>query len=72
MTETKTTEDDIERGPNGFPYVDTSRSTLGQWSSGEFHFKLAREDGELLSVNLKRDQFETLKMLVEEIDERSD
>jgi hypothetical protein len=36
---------DVDRGPNGFAYLDADRSQIGQWENGEFRMCIAREDG---------------------------
>lgn len=71
MTENDTNTDEIERGPNGFAYVDTSMSSVGQWENGEFNIKLAREDGELVAANMTPEQFEGLRRMIEDLAERS-
>ena len=59
----QTTE--VERGPNGFPYLDPERTQVGRWENGEFHLKVAREDGEMVCVNLTEDQFAALEQSVD-------
>lgn len=50
-----------DRGPNGFPYLDTERTRVGAWENGEFNLQLRREDGESLTVNLTPDQLVALE-----------
>jgi len=65
-------QNEIERGPNGFPYIDIDRCMVSQWESGDFHIKIAKEDGELLAANMKPEQFEALRKAVEDVKERSE
>lgn len=51
----------VERGPNGFPYIDKERSSIAAWENGEYHLKIARSDGELVSVNLREEDIEALE-----------
>jgi len=60
-----------ERGPNGFPYLDAERTDIGQWENGEYRMRVAREDGELMNINLRPEQFEALCAAVKNIEERS-
>ena len=65
-------ENEVERGPNGFPYIDTDLCKISQWESGEFHIKLWREDGEMVAANMTPEQFEALRKSVEDVAERSE
>lgn len=60
--------DGVDRGPNGFPYLDGERSKLSQWENGEYHLKVAREDGELVSVNLTQGQFDAMREAFDHVD----
>jgi len=59
--------DEIERGPNGFPYVDTDLSSVAQWENGEYNIKLTREDGESIAVNMTAEQFEGLQEMINDV-----
>ena len=59
------------RGPNGFPYLDSDRTQIGQWENGEFRMRVAREDGELMNLNLRPEQFDALVEAVRDIEDRS-
>lgn len=48
---------DAEKGPNGFPYIDSEKTEIGMWESGDFRMRVKREDGEVLNVNLRPNQF---------------
>jgi len=52
MTQNKSTE----RGPNGIPYLDTERSEIGHWESGDYRIRLGRSDGDVLNANLTQKQ----------------
>jgi len=54
------TDQPEERGPNGIPYVDPDRTDIGKWESGVYHVRLGRQDGELLNLNFKQEQFHAL------------
>lgn len=68
MSDTQTEQ--IERGPNGFPYAGYVR--VSGWENGEYHLKVAREDGERVDVNLREDDLRELKNMVEEVLEYDD
>lgn len=58
-------ESEIERGPNGFPYVGEVR--LSGWENGEYHLKIFREDGEKVVANLREDDLRAFKEMAEEV-----
>lgn len=62
---------EFERGPNGFPYLDMGRTQLSQWESGDFKLTVSREDGELLNINLRPEEFDALAAAVRDVEERS-
>lgn len=57
--------------PNGMPYVDVDGTELGAWESGEFRFRLAREDGEALSANFTPTQLRALAAAIEDTRHRA-
>jgi len=59
------------RGPNGFAYLDADRSQIGQWETGEFRMRIAREDGDLMNLNLRPEQFEAFVEAIQYVEERS-
>lgn len=61
--------DGVDRGPNGFPYMDPEQSDIGQWESGEYHLKVVRTDGESVSVNLTEEQFDAMREAFEYVEE---
>lgn len=72
MGETDTSdklENEVERGPNGFPYLEDAK--LSQWESGEYHIKMVRSDGERVDANLKEGQFDALVDMVHDVVDRS-
>lgn len=56
---------DTPRGPNGFPYADNDGTHVSRWENGEFHMKVARTDGEILSVNLRETQLKALEKSIQ-------
>ena len=60
--------DGVEKGPNGFPYVDDDASGVSRWETGEYHVKLVREDGERVDVNLRPEQLAALKKSIERVE----
>lgn len=61
----------VDRGPNGFAYLDADRSQIGQWETGEFRMRIAREDGDLMNLNLRPEQFEAFVEAIQYFEERS-
>lgn len=61
-------EDEVERGPNGYPYAAIERCSVSQWMTGEYHVKLVREDGERVDVNLREEQMSALKDAIEDVE----
>ena len=57
--------------PNGMPYVDIDSTSVGALESGEFRFRLARDDGEVLSVNFTPTQLRALAAAIEDIRHRA-
>lgn len=60
-------EQNLERGPNGFPYVDPSRFSIAGWESGDYKLTVAATDGRSLTVNLTPDQMEGLEEQVRDM-----
>jgi hypothetical protein len=50
-------DDEPDRGPNGFPYIDADRTDFGKWESGEYRLRVGREDGEVLNTNLRPKEY---------------
>lgn len=61
MAQNDTEKREVERGPNGIPYIDPEGSQISAWESGEFCLRVLRTDGEILNVNLAPDQVEALQ-----------
>jgi len=61
-------ESAVERGPNGFPYVDTERCEVSRWQTGDYHLKIVRDGGERVDVNLDENQFNALKKAINHVD----
>lgn len=51
---------EVNRGPNGFPYIDIDQSIISAWESGDFQLKVRRDDGEMLRVNLTANQLNAM------------
>ncbi|OYR64125.1 hypothetical protein [Halorubrum ezzemoulense] len=59
-------EGEVERGPNGFPYVEMDQSRVAGWQNGEFHLKIERTDCEILRTNFEPEQFRALRDAVDD------
>ena len=59
--------DDVDRGPNGIPYVDEERFTIGGWESGDYSLRAARDDGKVVVMNFTPNQMRALQDQIEEM-----
>lgn len=57
----------VDRGPNGIPYVDEDRFSIGGWESGEYRLRAARDDGETVVMNFTQNQMRALQDQIEDI-----
>ena len=62
----------VEKGPNGFPYVDNDGFRLGQWESGDFRLQVRRSDGESVIANMKPEQFSAFVEMVNHVSEQAE
>jgi len=58
---------DVDRGPNGIPYVDEERFSIGGWESGDYRLKAVRDDGEALVMNFTPNQMRALQDQIEDM-----
>ena len=61
-------EDEVEHGPNGYPYAAIERCSVSQWETGEYHVKLVRKDGDRVDVNFREEQMAALKDAIEDVE----
>lgn len=59
--------DQIDRGPNGFPYLDNGGTSVSRWESGDYHLKVTRSDGEHVSANMKEEQLIALEKSIRRV-----
>lgn len=59
--------EEVDRGPNGIPYVDEDRFTIGGWESGDYSLRAARDDGETVRMNFTPNQMRALQDQIEEM-----
>ena len=60
---------DVDRGPNGIPYVDEERFSIGGWESGDYRLVAARDDGKTVVMNFTPNQMRALQDQIEDIRE---
>ncbi len=65
MTDGGVDQDEVERGPNGYPYADNDMSGVSKWATGDYHVSITREDGEGVSANFRPEQLKALRKSID-------
>ena len=58
---------EVERGPNGIPYVDEERFSIAGWESGDYCLTAARDDGDTVVINFTPNQMRGLQDQIEDM-----